>query len=178
MIRVNVGESFPITVTLFDEETGQSASGETVSYDIRKQPGDLSLTPSLDGILSESIVEGGIYSTLITIQDPGVYVAYATCSGFISNTEEIIVNDENIYDVVKQSRHYNISVEDVLRTTHTPTADQIVRNVPRGRTDYVITKIKRDQDTDWSGPEVVEGRVYAWYRRDTDLAPYKMGGME
>ena len=177
MIKVNVNESFPITVTLLDEETGQAATGHIVFYDVRKQPNDVSLSPAVAGILQESTVEVGIYSTLTSIPEPGAYIIYATCSGFLSNTEEIIVNEENIYDVVKQSRHYNISVEDVLRTSVIPTPDQVVRNVPKGRTDYVITRIKRDEDMDWSGEHVVEGRVFAWYRKDTDLVPYRMGGI-
>ena len=177
MIRVNVSEQFPITVTLLDEETGEAATGQTVYYDIRRQPGDVSLSPAIAGVLPESSVEAGIYTTVSSIPTAGTYIVYATCSGFISNTEEIIVNEENIYDIVKQSRHYNISVEDVLRTASTPTADQVVRKVPLGRTDYVITRIKRDEDIDWSGIHVVEGRVYAWYRNDTDLVPYKMGGI-
>ena len=178
MIRVNVAESFPITVMLIDEETGEASSGKTVYYDVRKQPGDVPLSPELSGVLTESSVEAGIYSDMVYIDTPGAYVIYATCSGFLSNTEDVIVNEENIIEVVKQSRHYNISVEDVLRSSNTPSASQLIRNVPKGKTDYVVTRIKRDQDTDWSGPYVVEGRVYAWYRRDTDKAPYKMGGPE
>jgi len=177
MIRVNVSEQFPITVALLDEETGEAATGQIVYYDVRKQPGDVSLSPPIAGTLSESTVEAGIYTMLSNISESGTYIIYATCSGFISSTEEVIVNEEDIYEVVKQSRHYNISVEDVLRTETTPTADQIVRKVPLGRTDYVITRIKRDEDIDWSGTHVVEGRVYAHYRNDTDLVPYRMGSI-
>jgi len=35
MIRVDIGETFPITVALWDEETGKNASGQTVYYDVR-----------------------------------------------------------------------------------------------------------------------------------------------
>lgn len=178
MIRVNVSEYFPITVALLDEGTGELAPGHEVSYDIRKQPGDLQLSPPMEGILTESIVEAGIYKSLVSIGAPGTYLIYATCSGFITNTEEVVVNEENILDAIKQIRHYNISVEDVPRTTQVSTASQAIRKVPKGRTDYVITRIKRDQDVDWSGAHVVEGRVYAWYLRDTDKIPYKMAGPE
>lgn len=174
MISVNVDEVFPITVSLIDETNGTPATGETVNYDVRKQPDDTSLSPAIAGVLTESSVEPGIYKTLASISEAGTYTIYATCDGFISNTEDVVVNSENIYEVVKQSRHYNISVEDVTRTSHTPSVSQAARNVPRGRTDYVITRIKRDQDTDWTGAHVVEGIVYAHYRRDTDKAPYKM----
>jgi len=176
MIRVNVSESFPITVALLDEETGELTSGQEVNYDIRKQPGDTSLVPPLMGALSESTVEAGIYKSLVSVDTPGTYIIYATCSGFITSTEEVVVNEESILDAIKQTRHYNISVEDVTRTTHVPTASQAIRKVPKGRTDYVVTRIKRDQDIDWSGSHVVEGRVYAWYLRDVDKIPYKMAG--
>lgn len=174
MIKVNIDELFPITASLVDETDGSPAAGETVNYDIRKQPSDLSLSPAVSGVLTESTVEPGVYKTLVSISEAGTYIVYVSCPGFISNTEDVIVNSEDIYDVVKQSRHYNISVENVTRSSHTPSASQAARNVPRGRTDYVITRIKRDQDLDWSGAHVVEGRVYAHYIRSTDKAPYKM----
>jgi hypothetical protein len=186
MLRVNINESFPITVTLIDEKEGILSTGNIVQYEIRKQPDDLPLNPPLLGILSESTVEPGVYKTTSIIEEPGIYLVYATCSGFISNTEEIIVNDENIFDIIeddlkpliKQNRHFNISVEDVIRVGDTPSNSQLIRNVPKGRTDYVITKIKGDNDLDWSGSNVIEGRVYAWYRTNKDKAPYKMGGSE
>jgi hypothetical protein len=178
MIRVNVNESFPVTATLLDEDTGLAATGQVVYYDVRKQPNDSSLDPPVSGTLTESSIESGIYKEVLSIEEAGTYLVYVTCSGFLTNTEEIIVNKENIYEVIKQSRHYNISVEDVIRTEDHPTTSQVSRNVPKGKTDYVITRIKRDEDSDWSGPYVVEGRVYAWYTTDKDKAPYKMGESE
>jgi len=174
MVRVNINEPFPLTVTLIDEETGIVASNKTVSYDIRKQPGDDVLSPELSGNLIESTVEPGIYKIMLFIEEPGVYIAYISCPGFLSNTEEIIVDNESIINIIKQNRHYNISVEDVIRENDTPTSSQSIRKVPKGRTDYVVTRIKRDKDIDWSGDHVVEGRVYAWYRNDRDKAPYRM----
>jgi len=181
MIRVCTNESFPIVVTLLDEETGQAASGKTVYYDIREQPEDLPLDPAVSGTLIESTVEAGVYKTseLKTISGVGSYIIYATCSGFISGTEELMVTAEADYTdlaaLVKQTRHYNISVEDVIRTNDDPTTSQVNRKVPFGRTDYVITKIKRDTDPDWSGAYVAEGRTYAWYARSNSKTPYKMG---
>lgn len=180
MIRVKTNESFPITATLIDESTGESSVGETVYYDVRIKANDSALVPPISGVLTESTVEGGIYSTIVSIPTAGNYVAYATCSGYLSNVEDITVDDYNESDVltaVHAIRHYNISVEDVTRTTDTPTASQLVRKVPVGRTDYVITKIKRDEDSDWSDP-VAQGNVYAWYRSEDEVAPYKMGGSE
>ena len=174
MIRVDRNEVFPILVSLIDENTGQLASGQTVYYDIRDM-NDNPLSPPLAGTLTESIVTPGIYRGEESISDGGRYIVYATCSGFIGNTEEIIVNPENIYELTKQNRHYNISVEDVIRENATPTASQTTRNVPLGETDYVITWIKYDDEEDWCDT-TTSGITYAWYRSITDRVPYKMGG--
>jgi len=173
MIRVDKNEIFPIAVTLIDETTGELAPGQTVYYDIR-QMNDAALSPPINGTLIESTVEPGIYKTTAAIPDDGSYVIYATCSGFISNTEEAIVNPESIYDLEKQNRHYNISVEDVLRENAVATSDQVVRKVALGNTDYVLTYIKNDYATTWSGT-TTSGVVYAWYRDISDRIPYKMG---
>jgi hypothetical protein len=173
MIRVDINEIFPIAVTLIDETTGELAPSQTVYYDIR-QVNDAALSPPINGTLIESTVEPGIYKTTAAIPEDGSYVIYATCSGFTSNTEEAIVNPESIYDLEKQNRHYNISVEDVLRENAVATADQVVRKVALGESDYVITRIKRDDDTTWSGT-TTSGVVYAWYRNEGECAPYKVG---
>ncbi len=80
-----------------------------------------------------------------------------------------------MYHLVKDTHHYNISVEDVVRENDTPTTSQVVRNVPLQGTDYVITRIKGNADTDWQGT-VTSGIVYAHYRQITDSVPYMMGG--
>ena len=173
MIRVDKNEVFPILVSLIDENTGQLATGQTVYYDIR-QMDDFPLVPSVAGTLTESLVEPGIYRSNESIPTDGEYIIYATCSGFITNTEEVIVNPESIYDLEKQNRHYNISVEDVIRENAIANASQTLRKVALGESDYVITRIKHDNDTTWSGT-TTSGVVYAWYRNEGDCAPYKMG---
>ena len=174
MIRADKNEYFPISVVLLDDYTGELVSGQTVYYDIRDADTDDPLSPPIDGTVPESVVEAGIYTIVEKIPTAGEYIIYTTCSGFVSNTEEIIINEENIYELTKQIRHYNISVEDVQRTNVISTASQTARNVPLNQTDYIITKIKLDTDPDWSGT-VASGIVYAHYRTDTDLVPYKMG---
>lgn len=174
MIRVNENEQFPIVVQLVDESTGTLATGEMVYYDIRDMS-DNPLSPPAAGVLVESTVEPGIYKTVSSIADSGQYVIYATCSGFLTNTEEIIVNPENIYELVKQNRHYNISVEDVIRENISPDSSQAARKVPLGKTDYVITTIKKDDESDWS-TTTTSGIVYAHYKSTSDDVPYKMGG--
>lgn len=173
MIRVDINETFPILVSLIDENTGNLSPGQTVNYDIR-YINDLPLSPPVAGTLVESTVEPGIYRGEESLPTAGRYIVYATCSGFISNTEEIIVNPENIYDLTKQNRHYNISVEDVLRENAVATVSQTIRKVGLGQSDYVITRIKSNSDTTWSGT-TTSGIVYAWYRNEDDCAPYKMG---
>jgi hypothetical protein len=177
MIRVDKNETFPILVSLIDESVGQLAAGQTVYYDIRDLS-DAPLSPPVAGTMTESTVEPGIYRAEASIAEAGEYVIYATCSGFITNTEEIIVNPESIYDLTKQNRHYNISVEDVIRENTIATPSQTVRKVGLGQSDYTITRIKYDDDTTWSGT-TTSGVIYAWYRDEDDCAPFKMsdGGL-
>lgn len=175
MIRVDRYEDFPILVQLVDEQAATLATGQTVYYDIRKAADDTSLSPPVAGTLTESLVERGLYRAVVSIPTGGQYLIYATCSGFITNSEELIVNPENIYELTKQNRHYNISVEDVIRENTVATASQTTRKVPLGRTDYVITVIKSDTDLDWT-VTTTSGITYAWYRDISDTVPYKMGG--
>lgn len=174
MIKVNVGELFPVTALLIDEELGEVATGKIVYYDIRKQPGDLEASPPINGVLPESTVTPGVYTKLLSIPEPGSYLYYATCSGFLSSTEEIIVESENLADLIKQNRTYNLSVEDVVRQNVTPTASQIARNVPLGLTDYVLTRVKLDDANDWT-TATISGAVFAHYTDINAKVPYKMG---
>lgn len=173
MIRANVGERFMIVVALWDEAVGINASGRTVYYDIRDE-NDNPLFPPINGTLIESTVASGIYKKILSIDVPGEYVCYAVCDDFYSSTEEIIINQENIYDEVKASRAYNLKVEDVVRDSTVPTASQLVRNVPLGSTDYIITYIKNDDDLDWSYP-TASGVSFAWYKTINSEMPFKMG---
>jgi hypothetical protein len=66
-------------------------------------------------------------------------------------------------------------VEDVPRTNATPTASQVVRNVPLGKTDYIVHRLKRTSDPDWT-TTTASGIIYAWYRSTDDDLPYKMAG--
>lgn len=171
MIRVDTNEYFPVSICLLDETTGQYVSGRSVNYVLRTVGGS---TVS-SGTFTESVNDEGVYKTSLNISSSGNYIFYATSSGFLTTTEDIVVNEESVYELVKQNRHYNISVEDVIRTDDPATASQAARNVPLNKTDYIVTKIKPDTDSDWSG-SVVSGTVYAWYASITDEVPYKMGG--
>jgi len=172
MIKVNISESFPITVALLDETTGSLSTGKTVTYDVR-DTNDNQLSPPINGTLTESSVEPGIYKATISIPTAGMYICYASSSEFVANTEEIIV-ETDLHDLIKQERHYNLSVENVNRTNVSATASQTTRKVPLNLTDYVITKIKSDDASDWSNP-VASGIVYAWYESTGSRVPYKMG---
>ena len=174
MKKVNISEQFPILVQLVNEQTGELATGETVYYDIRKASDDSSLSPAVSGTLIESTVEQGLYKNVDSISEPGQYIIYATCDDFITNSEELVVNPENIYDLTKANRNYNTSVEDVIRTDITPTPSQTTRKVPLNKTDYILTEIKKDGDLGWGDSTVVSGTVWAWYKDITDSLPYKM----
>ncbi len=172
MIRVDIGESFIVSVALWNEVTESNSSGRTVYYDVRDD-NDAVLSPTVSGVLTESTVTSGIYFKELSIDTPGNYIFYATCSDFFSSSEEIIINPENIYDLVKQNRHYNISSEEVIRTNGSATPSQTARSVELLRTDYIITRIKGNSDADW-GSTTVSGVVYAWYKTLGDDLPYKM----
>lgn len=172
MLRVDIGEEFPISVALYDECAEGLATGETVYYEIRDANTDALLSPPVSGTMVESSAEAGIYRVVESLPLAGEFLFYATCSGFMTNTEEIVVNPESLYDL---TRAHNVSVEDVPRTNVTPNASQTVRNVPLNRTDYIIHKIKRESDSDWS-TTTVSGVIFAWYRSTDDDLPYKMAG--
>lgn len=174
MIEASINESFPISVTLLDEELAQLVSGQLVTYDIRTFD-DLELSPPVSGTLTESSVEGGIYKAEISIPLPGTYICYATCSGFFASSEDIVINYENCIDVAKYNLPHNISVIDIQRTSVSGTLSQVVRQVPYGKTDYIVTLVKRDTDLDWSNP-VASGINYAWYESLASNLPYMMGG--
>jgi hypothetical protein len=176
-MRVNVNETFYITASLVDETTGYMATGKTVYYDLRLQPGDTALSPPVSGTLEESLVEAGVYSSsALSLDTPGNYIAYTTSSGFTSEALDITILEEDpVADLVRQNRHYNTSVEDVIRTNTTATASQTLRKVGMGKTDYVITRLKADSDPDWT-TSTVSGVIWAWYRNLDDDVPYKMAG--
>ena len=171
MIKVDKNEEFPISVALFDECAGALATGQTVYYDIRDANTDAALSPSISGTMTESSAEAGVYKVVESIPVDGEFLFYATCSGFMPNTEDIVVNPESLYDLTKA---HNVSVEDVPRTG-TANASQIARNVGLGRTDYIVHILKRTSDPDWS-TTTVSGVIYAWYRSTDDDLPYLMGG--
>jgi len=168
VIKVDENEQFPIVVALIDETTGMPGTGQTVYYEIRGAD-DSFLTPPISGILPESAVEGGVYRTTATIADAGEYVIYATCSGFVTSAEDLLVIPETAY------KAHNVSVEDVPRTNAVATASQTARNVPMNKTDYIIHRIKLSTDPDWTGT-VTSGIIYAHYRNISDDLPYLMGG--
>jgi hypothetical protein len=176
MLEANINEAFPITVSLLDDSLAELVLDQVVSYDVRTID-DLPLTPPINGTLDESTVERGIYKKELSIPIPGSFICYATCSGFVSSTEEIVVNAVNPIDVSKYNLPYNISVIDVTRTTVSGgvTASQLARNVPLGKTDYIVTLIKGDADLDWTNP-VSSGTSYAHYTATSSDLPFMMGG--
>ena len=169
MIKVDKAEKFPIVASLLDENTGELVSGRTVYYDVRDIYDNV-LTPVLSGTLTESSITSGVYKTELSINVPGTYICYSTCSGFVSNTEDIVVREHHPTDLY----NYNISVEEVQRTNAVPTASQLARKVPLNKTDYLISRVKEDSALDWSN-SVASGIVWAHYRSDTDSVPYIMG---
>lgn len=171
MINAFKNIPFPIVVALVDEFSGELVQGGSVSYDIRTID-DIELSPPISGSLNESTIENGIYKKEISIPITGSFICYATCSGFLTSTETILVA-ESALETYKYNLPYNTSVIDVPRNG-VATPSQTARNVPDGKTDYIVTIIKHDSDLDWSSP-VSSGISYAHYRTITDDLPYMMG---
>jgi len=176
MIEANKDSAFLITVSLLDDFNSELISGRSVIYDVRTI-NDSQLIPSISGTFDESTVEAGIYKKELSIPQAGSFICYATCSGFVTSTEDIVISEENIYNLTKENRVYNTSVIDVIRTTvsGSATPSQIARNVEIGNTDYIISEIKMESDSDWTSP-VSSGISYAHYANLSDQLPYKMGG--
>ena len=178
MIRVSASEQFPITVSLVDEVDGTMGSGRSVFYDMRIHPNDAPLNPPVSGTLVESTTQSGVYSKIFSLPAAGEYIVYTYCTGFSAGAENIIVDEDNLADLVKQNRHFNISVEDVIRENSVATASQTTRKVAVGNTDYVITRIKPNSASDWTDSATVSGIVYAHYRDESEEVPFLMGGPE
>lgn len=174
MIEANKGSAFPITVSLVDDLRGELVSNQVVTYNVRTI-NDVVLSPTVTGTLLESTVEEGIYKTELSINGSGSYICYVTCSGFITSTENIVINEENIYEITKENRTYNTSVVDVKRTSVSGTVSQLNRKVDVGNTDYVVTVIKHDGDYGWNAP-VASGVNFAWYESLETALPYMMSG--
>lgn len=174
MIEANINEAFPVSVTLLDEESAHLVANQVVTYDIRTFD-DLELSPPVSGTLAESSIEGGIYKAEVSLPSAGTYICYATCSGFFSSSEDIVVTEENCIDAAKYNLPHNISVMDIIKTTVSGNSSQLARRVPLGKTDYIVTLVKRETDVDWSNP-VSSGTSYAHYTSTSDALPFMMGG--
>ena len=98
MIRITVSDVFPVAITLLDN-TGNPVTGENVLYDIRKTD-DTALSPPNNGSLLESTVSSGVYKQNLVIDTAGTYICYVTCSGYPTQTRNIIVNQETVADSV------------------------------------------------------------------------------
>lgn len=173
MIEANKNELFPVTVSLIDDNELGLVPGKEVIYDIR-YINDTPLSPPVSGSLIESNIEGGIYKKEVSIPKSGSYICYATCSGFISSTESIIINEESCVEVSKYNLPHNISVLNVKRTSVSGTVSQLNRNVAIDDTDCVVTMVKRDSDSGWNDP-VASGVNFAWYESIEATLPYMMG---
>jgi len=100
VIRIVASEVFPITSTILDEHNN-SVSGELVYYDVRTLD-DASLNPPKIGQLLESTVASGVYVTTLSIDTPGDYYCYVTCSGYAPVVAEIKVEEFSVAEQIWQ----------------------------------------------------------------------------
>ena len=98
MIRVNIADVFPIA-SIVTDVSGQPAIGKNVYFDIRYTD-DTVLSPPNNGVMVESTVASGIYKQDISINTAGSYICYITCTGFLTDTKDIIVNQETVAEAV------------------------------------------------------------------------------
>ena len=163
MLSVDINEKFYLTVVLVDDLS--MGSGESVSYTVV----DSLDNPTTSGMLTESVDFVGTYSKEISLSVSGDYRVYYHVDHYPTGMEYVKVKPESLAELIKQNRQSNMSVENVFAVSDIP-----VRNVAIGRTDYIIVRLKADNDTDWSNP-VVERSLYAWYAAMGDDQPIYMG---
>ena len=141
MIKVDVGEHFSIIATLVDEDS--MGTGLSVAYGIKNSSG----TIVDSGTLIEDTTYSGVYSKNISLSSSGNYIAFYEAVDYARGAENIVVVEEPLARLIKQVRHWNMATENVLAAVDIPS-----RNVAIGKTDYIIIKIKDDDDSDWSSP--------------------------
>jgi len=163
MITVDVNELFYLTVVLVDSMS--MGTGEVVNYTVE----DSTNSVVSSGILDESNTYLGTYTKELSLPSYGDYIAYFYADSYPTGMEYIKVKEEALSELIKQNRQTNMSAENVFAQQDIPD-----RNVEAGKTDYVIIRIKRDDDVDWSNP-VTERRMYAWYAQMGDEQPVYMG---
>ena len=163
MIKVDSGETFYIVTTLVDKYS--MGSGCFVSYSIK----DVNDVVISSGTLTEDTTYSGVYSKSISIEIPGNYKVFYVAKGYPTGVENIIVVEESLSKLIKQTRQWNLATENVLATSNIPK-----RNVAIGETNYIIIRIKNDADINWDNP-VREEKIYAWYKTMGDNNPYYMG---
>ena len=163
MITVDVNELFYLTAVLVD--SASMGSGESVRYVIENSTYNVVES----GLLEENPTYSGTYAKEVSLQDYGEYIAYFYADGYPTGMEYIKVKEESVVELIKQNRQTNLAVENVFAQSDIPE-----RNVQAGKTDYVIIKIKNDDDINWDNP-VAERRMYAWYANMGDEQPIYMG---
>lgn len=172
MIKSSIDELFTLMVSIVDQNE-LPITGADVYYNIRTLD-DAQLTPAVSGTLSESSMTEGVYSTELAISTADSYIGYIYGTGFATVAKNIMIYDESLESIFQSSLLHNLLVETVVREG-SATTSQMLRNVGVGKTDYVITKAKRQSDTDFTSP-VGSGISYAYYRSPYSDKPYLMGG--
>lgn len=109
MIRANINEQVPITVSLLDDSSGEMVGGESVTYEAREHSSDPLFPAYMSGTLDESEHTTGVYHKLLAFPEPGHFVVYVTCSGYSSDAENVWVDNDlttsGIADAVWDEQH-------------------------------------------------------------------------
>ena len=174
MIKANYDEDFTLTVAVVSED-GMVTGLTTVTFEIWDDD-EANLIDS--GTMVESAKVPGIYiyTTHITKSEYDSYgtlyrAYFETPAGITDGAEDIMINDD-LYELVRENRHYNLSVENVLAYTADIVPAKNPRKLSDNVTNFVKTKIKAEGDANWDSATV--HYVYAWYETVGDTIPYKM----
>jgi len=174
MIKANYDEDFTLTVAVVSED-GMVTGLTTVTFEIWDDD-ENNLIDSGTMVESSKVLGIYIYTTHITKSEYDSYgtlyrVYFETPAGITDGAEDIMINDD-LYELVRENRHYNLSVENVLvLAAEIPNPNP--RNITDNTTNFVKTRIKAEGDANWDSADV--HYVYAWYKVLGDKIPYKMG---
>ena len=174
MIKANYDEDFTLTVAVVSED-GMVTGLSNVTFEVWNDDEDYM---AHSGTMVESAKLGGIYIYTMHITK-AEYDSYGTLwrayfdapTGITDGAEDIMINDD-LYELVRENRHYNLSVENVL-ALNAEIPNPNPRNITDNVTNFVKTKIKAEGDANWDSADV--HYVYAWYKTTSDKIPYKMG---
>ena len=155
MIKANYDEDFTLTVAVVSED-GMVSGLTNVTFEIWTED-EANLIDSGTMVESSKIAGIYIYTTHVTKAEYDTYgtlyrAYFDAPAGYTDGAEDIMINDD-LYELVRENRHYNLSVENVL-VLAAEIASPNPRNLSDNVTNFVKTRIKAEGDANWDGADV------------------------